>query len=244
VKKYLSHVNLNAIGSRGQEKIKLSKIAIIGLGGLGSPIIQYLVSSGIGRLTLIDDDIVEESNLNRQLIYNYSDIDNAKVDVAGNYAKSINANIIVEKLYQRLTDINIDKILDQSELIIDASDNFKTRFLLNKYCHSNKKSLISGSAIKMQGYLSVYKSGVDSAKPCFACFHDFNMMPSERSCSNQGVLAPFVGVIGTMMAVEAIKEIVCPENSIAGNLIYYNCLNNRYKTIQIPKRKNCKICNI
>jgi molybdopterin/thiamine biosynthesis adenylyltransferase len=244
VKKYLSHVNLNAIGSRGQEKLHLSKIAIVGLGGLGCPLVQYLSASGIGSFVLIDDDIVEETNLGRQIIYRHSDIDDAKIDIAEKYIKSVNDRVHIEKFFKRLTEQNAADVLQNTDLIIDASDNFNTRFVINNYCHQNNKILVSGSAIKMQGYLSVYKSGVDSTKPCFACFHDFDDMKSEKSCSNNGVLSPLVGVIGSMMAVEVIKEIVCPENSIAGNLVYYNCLNNRLKTIQIPKRPNCKICNV
>lgn len=241
MEKYLAQINLNVIGNRGQEKIFNSVVAIIGLGGLGSPIIQYLAASGVGRIIIIDDDVVELSNLSRQVIYSLDSVDKAKVDAAEIAAKTLNPEITVTKFFKRINAENIDLILKAAQIVVDASDNFQTRFLLNEYCHNNGKVLVSGAAIKMQGYLSVYKSGIDNSKPCFACFHQGDNFLHEKSCSRRGVLGAVVGSIGTMMAVEVIKEITMPEKSIAGTLLYYNALENRFKSIELVKQRDC-IC--
>jgi molybdopterin-synthase adenylyltransferase len=242
VSNYLSQINLKSIGKRGQAKIINTSIAVIGLGGLGSPIIQYLAAAGIGEMIIIDDDIIEASNLTRQVIYDSLDIDKAKVDVAELKAKSLNPEIKIQKFFKRVNADNVDQILHNVNIVIDASDNFTTRFMLNKYCHLNKKILVSGASIKMQGYLSVYKSGIDKSQPCFACFHQSDSFLNEKSCSNDGALGPVVGTIGTMMAVEVIKEISIPQSSIAGKLLYYNALDNRLKMIELNKRDGC-FCN-
>ncbi|MBL6784793.1 MAG: HesA/MoeB/ThiF family protein [Rickettsiales bacterium] len=239
--KFLSQINIKSIGKIGQEKIHKTSIALVGLGGLGSPILDYLSAAGIGCLKIIDDDIIEISNLSRQLIYNIHDIDEAKIDIAEKRAKLLNKDINIEKHFIRLNDSNINKILKDDDIIVDASDNFKTRYLLNQFCHDNAKILVSGSAIKMQGYLSVYKSGLDKLQPCFSCFHNIDDKYHERSCVNDGALGPVVGVIGCMMATEVIKEITMPDKSIAGDLIYYNAETNRFKTIKLAKRNDC-IC--
>jgi molybdopterin-synthase adenylyltransferase len=243
VEHYLSQTNIKAIGIRGQEKIFEAHIALIGLGGLGSPVIQYLAAAGIGNMIIVDDDIVEASNLTRQVIYNHSDIDKAKTDVAEARAKEISPDIKIQKFFKRLNKDNVNDMLNEVSIVIDASDNFQTKFLLNKYCHDNQKILVSGSSIKMQGYLSVYKSGVDKSKPCFACFHEGDNFQSEKSCSNNGALGAVVGAIGSMMAAEVIKEITMLSNSIAGTLLYYNALENRLKTIEMSKREGC-FCNV
>ena len=240
---YLSHINIKEFGKIGQEKISKAHIALIGLGGLGSPIIQYLAAAGIGEITIIDDDIIESSNLSRQVIYNINDIDKAKIDVAEQLIKRINPKVIINKFYKRLNQNNIDLLLNKASIIIDASDNFKTKFLLNKYSHHNIKIFISGSATKMQGYLSVYDSGNNHLSPCFECFHHGEHLNlSEKSCANNGILGPVVGVIGSLMAVEIMKAITMKENLIIGKMLYYNALNNRFKTINIEKRIDC-FCN-
>jgi molybdopterin/thiamine biosynthesis adenylyltransferase len=239
--KYQKHLLLKEIGHKGQEKITLAKILIIGLGGLGNPIIRYLASSGIGSLGLVDDDLIEISNLARQNNYLESDIDKSKVEISEKIAKEINPKIKIDSYFKRLDKHLLEKIGEGYDLVIDASDNFKTKFLLNEFCQKNNKILVSASFTGFKGYLSVYKTGVD--RPCFACLHPKEIsLEKDKACFSQGAFSPALGVIGSFMACEIIKE-VANINSLAGNLMVFDFINNKHRLVKLEKNKNCLICS-
>jgi len=242
MKKYKTHLLLKEIGQVGQEKIIKAKILVIGLGGIGNPLVRYLAASGVGNLGLIDDDYIEIDNLPRQNNFTISDIDKLKTEITAELLTKLNSELKLDIFSQRANRTLLTKIINNYQIIIDASDNFQTKFLLNDLAHKHKKIFISGSFLGFNGYLAVYKSGIDQSKACFRCFHHKNINQLEnRACFKQGVFAPAVGVIGNFMAVEALKEVI-GLNSSAGKLMIMNFLTNNHHMANLEKNPHCS-CN-
>jgi molybdopterin-synthase adenylyltransferase len=240
---YSRQIKIAGIGKQGQEKITDASIAIIGLGGIGVPILTYLAAAGIGEIMLIDDDLVEESNLARQVIYKKSDIGNFKVDVAYDYILRHFPSCKILPVNKRFVAIDDHVIPKQYQYIIDATDNFKTRFLIADYCHKHAKILFSGALQEATGYYGVYKSGIDKNLPCFRCMHQkMNKVTDERACFNQGVLGPAVATIGTMIATELLKEVTGFGADIAGKLVNIDFLRNKHRVIKLSKDSECEFC--
>ena len=242
IDRYSRQIILKKVGINGQKKLLKSSILIVGAGGLGSPIAIYLAAIGIGKIGIVDKDNVEISNLSRQIIFNTDDVNKKKSSVAINKLKKINPDIILESFNKNLTAININKIAKKFDLIIDGSDNFRTRFLINDYCLKNKKILVSGAISKFDG--QVYTFNFSKKKsPCLRCF--IPRMPRQLdidNCEYEGVLGPLAGIIGTIQANEAVKEIIGIGDSLCGSILIVDALKLTFRKVKLNKRSNC-FCN-
>ena len=224
----------------GQEKLANSKVSIIGLGGLGSPCSIYMAASGVGNLNLFDDDKVELSNLQRQIIFNSADLGEEKSSVAKDKLLNLNENIICNSHTQRVNENNINDLLEGSDCVIDCSDNFETRKAINKYCFETKKSLISGACVGWQGQIFILRFSCEDS-PCYECLFE-GIKEEDLSCRESSIFSPLAGLIGTYLAIEAIKNIL-ELNYSEDNFIEINSLNNEIKKRKIIKNSFCKICS-
>ena len=204
--RYSRHLLLKEVGEAGQIKLKSAKVAVVGCGGLGSPALLYLAASGIGQLTFIDDDEVELSNLQRQVMYKVNHLGQSKAKAAGKVLTSLNNQISLTPVHARLSAENLDALLADADFILDCSDNFKTRYLLNQYCLAKYKVLISGAAIATQGQVMVFD--FRSEGPCYACLFPEEGGQVSQNCDNFGVLSPLLGVIGSMQALYTVNMIL------------------------------------
>ena len=241
IERYSRQIILKKIGLTGQKKLLKSKVLIVGAGGLGSPIALYLAASGIGTIGIIDNDKVEISNIQRQIIFNSSDIKKNKSIVAAKKLKRINPNINILYFKNKLKKENINKILKNFDVIADGSDNFKTRFLVNDYCLKNKKILVIGAISKFDGHIYTFNF-LKKKSPCLRCF--IPRMPSnnEDNCEYEGVLGPLAGIIGSIQANEIIKEILGIGESLCGSILIINSLNLIFRKVKLKKRFKC-YCN-
>ena len=243
IDRYSRQIILKKVGIVGQKKLLKSSVLIIGAGGLGSPIAIYLAALGIGKIGIIDKDYVDLSNLSRQIIFETNDIKKSKSSAAITKLKKINPDIQLKSFNKNLTSLNINQVAKNFDLIIDGSDNFKTRFLINNYCVKNKKILISGAISKFDG--QVYTFNFTKKKsPCLRCF--IPKMPTEQpdadNCEFEGVLGPLAGIIGTIQANEAVKEILEIGDTLCGNILIIDALKLTFRKVKLNKRSNC-FCN-
>jgi adenylyltransferase/sulfurtransferase len=238
VKRYIAHINLKKIGSFGQKKIIDTKILIVGIGGLGSPVATYLASSGVSNIGIVDNDKIDISNLQRQILFNEKDVNKFKVDIAEKKLKKINSKIKIKKFKTKIDINNINKIAKQYDLIIDGTDSFKTKLLINDYCYKNKKILICGAISKFDGHVFVFNFKKKNS-PCLRCFMPDIPSSDMLDCQSEGVLSTLAGMVGVIMANETIREILNFENSLCGNILIINAENFLIKKIKLSKNKNC-----
>jgi molybdopterin/thiamine biosynthesis adenylyltransferase len=239
--RYARHIVLREIGGAGQKALKDSSVLVIGAGGLGAPALQYLAAAGVGTIGVIDDDVVENSNLQRQVIHTDARIGMAKVQSAAEAMTALNPNITVRPYQRRLTpDIATDLIADY-DLVLDGSDNFDTRYLVNEVCAKAGVPLISAALTQWEGQISLYDP--TSGTPCYQCI--FPQRPDQSlapSCAEGGVLGPLPGVLGAMMAVEAVKALTGAGEGLRGRLLIYDALYGETRTIIAKPRADCPIC--
>lgn len=241
--RYSRHILLPEIEYAGQEKLLNSHCLIIGAGGLGSPASIYLASSGIGKITICDFDDVDISNLQRQILHSDQSIGTNKALSASKFLNKVNSEIIITPIEKKL---NIDEMTDIAkdvDVIVDCSDNFETRYALNKIAFHLNKPLVSGAAIKFDGQISVFDFR-NATSPCYECLFPDSKTEAELRCADHGVFSPLVGMIGSIQAAEAIKIILNVGNSLMGRLLLLNSKDMTWKTIKIVKDKSCKICSI
>jgi adenylyltransferase/sulfurtransferase len=223
-------------------KLKSSSVLVVGCGGLGCPAALYLTAAGIGRLGLVDNDLVEKSNLQRQILHNESRIGKPKTQSAFETLKSINSNVILEPIETRLNRLNASEIISKYDIIIDGTDNAMARYLLSDVCVLNKKPLVSGSALRFEGQLTVYN--YDSNTPCYRCL--FPTPPpagTVTNCSDGGVIGVVPGIIGNLQALEAIKIAIGRRPTYAGHLLLFDGLMGSFRTVKIRDRKqDCISC--
>ena len=242
IERYSRQIILKKIGPIGQKKLLKSSVLIVGAGGLGSPIAIYLAGLGIGKIGIIDNDNVEISNLGRQIIFNMNDINKKKSIIAANKLKKINPDIIIKPFYKTLTKANINNISKNFDLIIDGSDNFKTRFLINDYCLEKKKILISGAISKFDRQVYTFNF-LKKNSPCLRCF--IPTMPDNPdidNCENEGIIGPLAGLIASIQANEVIKEILRIGNTLCGNILIVDALKLSFRKVKLHKRLDC-YCN-
>ena len=240
--RYSRQIILKKVGAVGQKKLLKSSVLIIGAGGLGSPIAIYLSALGIGKIGVVDRDKVEISNLNRQIIFENNDIKKKKSLAAINKLKKINPDIRFESFNKNLNLGNINKIAKKFDIIVDGSDNFKTRFLINDYCLQNKKVLISGAISKFDGQVYTFNFH-KKYSPCLRCF--IPIMPPNPdidNCEYDGVIGTMGGVVGTIQANEVIKEILKIGNSLCGYILIIDGLKLTFRKVKLNKRSDC-CCN-
>ena len=245
--RYARHILLKEIGGPGQQRLKAAAIAIVGMGGLGAPAALYLAAAGVGRLRLIDDDIVALSNLQRQILYRGNEVGAAKVEAAATALAALNPHIQFEARAERLTDENARDVLAGADIVLDGTDDFVTRFAVNAACHDLGIMLISGAVGRWDGQVATFKSGLtkhlppEQRLPCYRCLVP-HIPPGAETCAQVGIVGALTGVIGSMMALEAIKEIVGTGESLAGRLMIYDALATTNRTARLPRDPACPVC--
>lgn len=239
--RYSRQIMLPQVDLAGQEKLKAASALIIGLGGLGSPVAMYLAAAGVGRLVLCDHDIVELSNLQRQIAHDSSDLGKSKTESAAATLQALNPEVRLTLIEHKLEGQELDLHINEVDIVIDASDNFATRFLLNDACVRNKKPLVSGAAIRMEGQISVFHTE-NPDSPCYRCLYkdedDFT-----ETCSETGVLAPVVGIIGSIQATEALKMLLGIGQSLMGRLMILDAMTMEWRTLRLGKDPKCPVCS-
>lgn len=239
--RYSKQIILPEVGKEGQKKLLEAKVLIVGVGGLGSPISYYLTAAGVGIIGLIDADIVSLSNLQRQILHATDQIGNLKVNSAKDRLNKINPNVDIITYSEMLTKENAIEIIKNYDFVIDASDNFKTKYLINDTCYFLNKPTIFGSIFKFEGQLSVFN--LNEKSPCYRCvFPDTPSIKVSPNCSEVGVIGVLAGVIGTLQATEAIKLILNKGELLSGSLLVYDSLFTQFTTLKIKKQANCPLC--
>lgn len=235
-KKYSKQILLKQIGFAGQKKIFKSKVLVVGAGGLGCPLLIYLANFGVRNIGIIDDDIVEISNLNRQILFNHEDIGKYKVDRVKKKLQLINPKIILKTFKTRLNINNIKKIFSDFEIICDGSDNYTTRLLVNDYSKKMKKILISAAISRFNGQL--FKFDFKKKTPCYRCFMP-TIPPLEENCDTEGIASPVAGILGTLQANEVSKTILNVNSDLNGKMIVFDALKSSLRQIKILKNPDC-----
>lgn len=242
--RYIRHILLKEVGAQGQQKLLAARALIVGAGGLGSPILQYLAAAGVGVIGIADDDAVSLSNLQRQTIYRDEDVGAPKTARAREFARSLNPEIRIVAHNERIDAENASDRISAYDIVIDGVDNFATRHALNTACIAAKKPLVSAAIGRFEGQLSVFKPWAGPDFPCYRCFVPEAPSLEERiNCAEEGVLGPLAGVIGSMAALETIKEILTIGDSLAGRLVLYDGLAAKMRTVSLPRDPECVDCS-
>ncbi|MEX0277661.1 MAG: ThiF family adenylyltransferase [Ruegeria sp.] len=241
LERYARHIVLRELGGPGQKRLKMARVLVIGAGGLGAPALQYLAAAGVGTIGVIDDDEVENANLQRQVIHRDADIGMPKVFSAQQAMEAQNPNVVVLPYNRRLTEEIASDLFGDFDLILDGTDNFETRYLANRTAVALKKSLISGALSQWEGQLSVFDPATSG--PCYQCIFPEAPAPElAPSCAQAGVIGPLPGVIGSMMAAEAIKVITGAGQALRGEMVIYDALYGESRKISLSKRADCPVC--
>lgn len=242
LERYARHLVLPDFGGRGQVALARARVAVIGAGGLGSPCLLYLAAAGIGRLTIIDDDAVALSNLQRQVLFETADAGEMKAERAATHLHALNPHVETVAVPLRLDADNVDALLAGHDLIIDGCDSFATRLLVADSALALKVPLVSGAVGPFDGQVGVFK-GHDPALPCYRCLVGNPEDAPDRNCAAQGVLGALTGVIGSLMAMEAIREVSGFAPSSAGRITLFDALAGRFRSISLPKDPACPACS-
>lgn len=239
--RYVRHIVLRELGGPGQKKLKQARVLVIGAGGLGSPALLYLAAAGVGTIGVIDDDEVDAGNLQRQVIHRDADIGVGKVFSAERAMKAVNPYLEVKPYRRRLTDDIAADLIDEYDLVLDGTDNFETRYLANAVCVAQGKPLVSGALSQWEGQVSVFQPSV--AGPCYQCIFPEAPAPGlAPSCAEAGVLGPLPGVVGSMMAVEAVKLITGAGAVLRGEMLIYDALWGETRKFGLKRRDDCPVC--
>ena len=245
LERYARQAIMPAIGEEGQEKLLAARVLVVGAGGLGAPVILYLAAAGIGAITIIDNDNIARSDLNRQIIYRDGDVGSLKSCYAANAASALNPDIHISQLVARLHSGNVKQLVNSHDIVIDCTDNAKTRYLMGDAAHHCGKPLVFGGAVRMEGQISVFQSSVKGhfGSPCYRCV--FPSMPDEKQapgCSEAGILGPVVGLVGTLQALETIKLILGQPRTLTGRLLMIEGTGSDFMEIQTVARPDCSCC--
>ena len=239
IERFSRQIVLKDIGILGQKKILSSKVLIVGAGGLGSPVAEFLSRAGVGSLGIIDDDKISLSNLHRQSLYNTSDIGKFKVKIAKDKIKKINPNTKVTIYKIRLNNENFKKIINDYNYVVDGSDNFTTKFLLNDYCFKFKKVLITGAISKFDGHIFTFNFK-NKKVPCLRCFFQESEISDDLlNCESEGILGTVAGIVGTIQANEVLKKILNIGTGLDRYIFILDLLHLNFRKVKLKKRKNC-----
>ena len=243
VARYGRHLIRPEIGMEGQKRLKAASVLCVGTGGLGSPLLLYLAAAGVGRLGIVDFDVVDHSNLQRQVIHGTGDIGISKVASAAASVHSVNPEIDFHTHPVRMDATNILEVFGGYDIIADGSDNFATRFLVNDACHLAGKTLVSAAILRFEGQISTFKSHLGPEFPCYRCLYreapPAGLVPS---CSEGGVFGALAGVVGSLQAVEILKEAMAVGDTLAGRLMLYDALGAEFRTIRVKRDASCALC--
>ena len=238
--RYSRQIMLPQVGYEGQQKLLDSRVLIVGAGGLGSPVAMYLAAAGVGNLTIADDDDVDLSNLQRQILHRQRDLGRPKVESARDSIAALNPDVTVIPLQARVEGDRLAALVQDVDLVVDASDNFATRFAINQACVANRTPLVSGAAVRMEGQVAVFIPARDDS-PCYRCLYREGADPDE-TCADNGVLAPVVGIIGSVQALEAIKVLLGLGESLCGRLLVFDGLYGEWRGVKLRKDPGCPVC--
>ena len=238
--RYSRQIMLPELDIEGQEKLGKASVLVIGLGGLGSPAALYLAASGIGEITLVDDDVVDLSNLQRQIAHREATIGKPKVASAGNTIQQISSETCIHMIKHRLNGDDLLKAVGHADVVVDATDNIESRYQINDACLSARTPLVSGAAIRMEGQVAVFDPR-ESDSPCYRCLYDQGDS-DNLNCADNGVLAPVVGIIGTIQAMEAIKIISGIGETLCGYVLYMDAKHMEWRRLKLPKNPRCLSC--
>lgn len=238
--RYSRQIMLPAVEFDGQQRLLNARVMIIGLGGLGSPVAMYLAAAGVGHLVLNDDDKVDLSNLQRQILHTGNDLGSRKTHSAKSTLAALNPDVEVETIDRRLSKQDLHDAIADVDVVVDASDNFATRFLINDACVAEGKPLVSGAAIRMEGQVTVFPN--DGVGPCYRCLYK-DQGELQETCSESGVLAPIVGVIGSIQALETVKILLNVGNTLQGRLLLFDGTALEWREIRLKKDPACPICS-
>lgn len=242
LERYARHIILREIGGPGQERLRRATVAVVGAGGLGAPALLYLAAAGVGRLRIMDDDAVSLSNLQRQVIFATADLGRPKVEAAAERLTALNPDVVVEPATTRLTASTADALLGDVDLILDGSDNFATRRLTNAEAIARRIPLVFGAIGQWEGQVSVFE--VAKGGPCYAClFPEDPAKGLAPSCAEAGVLGALAGVVGSMMAVEAVKRLAGAGEPLSGALLLYDALAAEWRKVRFKRRGDCAACS-
>ncbi|MDT8311007.1 MAG: molybdopterin-synthase adenylyltransferase MoeB [Methylophaga sp.] len=239
--RYSRHILLPHLEYEGQQKLLDSRVMIVGLGGLGSPVALYLAASGIGKLLLVDDDVVELTNLQRQIVHRQTSVGQLKTDSAAITLRDLNNEIEIECLAMRPDAKMLDKLLADIDVVVDCTDNFDSRFVLNRHCRANKTPLVSAAAIRWEGQISVFDPRQPDA-PCYRCLYDDEGGNTPQSCAENGVLSPMLGLMGSIQAIETIKLLTAAGQTLAGRVLMIDALTLQIREMRLPQDPACPVC--
>lgn len=239
--RYSRHILLSQIGYEGQEKLTKSHVLIVGAGGLGAPAALYCAASGVGKLTICDFDTVDLSNLQRQIIHTTQSVGMNKAVSAQQTLYEINPEILVQTVQQKSSEAQFTELAKNADVVLDCSDNFATRYALNRVCLALKKPLVSGAAVRFEGQITVFDFR-NADTPCYHCLFPDNGEETDLRCATNGVFSPLVGMIGTAQAAEALKLLMNIGESLQGRLLLLDALSMEWRTIKLKRDSACKVC--
>ena len=244
LERYARHIVLREVGGAGQAKLLAARVLVIGAGGLGSPVIVYLAAAGVGTLGIVDFDAVSLSNLQRQIAHQSRSVGEAKTSSAARTIRALNPDVRVEEQNCRITADNAHELIAAYDIVADGSDNFPTRFLVNDASYFARRTLVSAAVTEFDGQLATFKAFErERGYPCYRCLFPEAPPPgSAPSCSETGILGAAAGVMGTLQALEVMKEIIGVGESLAGQLLIYDALTTRFRKVKVPPDPACALC--
>lgn len=247
LERYSRHILLKEIGGEGQQKLLKARVLVVGAGGLGAPTLLYLAAAGVGTIGIADSDIVTLSNLQRQIAYGLEDVGKLKITCVQARLSALNPDVKIIPHAQRIDDLNADQIISGYDIVVDGSDNFTTRFTVNDSCHRLKKTLVSGALQQFNGLLSTFKSFIKNDEnqfhPCYRCF--MPAIPARDhapNCSDEGILGAVAGVLGSLQAVEVIKDLTGAGEGLVGRLLVYEGLSGKFRISVLKRDTACPLC--
>ncbi len=243
IRRYARHILLPEVGGTGQARLLAARVLVIGAGGLGSPALLYLAAAGVGTIGIIDDDDVDLSNLQRQIVHDTGSVGRPKVESAAARLRALNPEIAIETHRARLDASNAAGVIARYDLVLDGSDNFATRFLVADACHLIGRPLVSAAVLRFEGQISTFKSHLGPPHPCYRCLHPAPPPPGlVPSCAEAGVFGAVTGVLGALQATEALKELAGIGEGLSGRLILWDALAGTFRTVRLRRDPHCPLC--
>jgi molybdopterin/thiamine biosynthesis adenylyltransferase len=243
IQRYARHILLPEVGGEGQARLMEAKVLVVGAGGLGSPLLLYLAAAGVGTIGLVDDDTVDLSNLQRQIVHTTPSVGLPKVDSAAETLAAINPEVTLVRHAERLSVANAMSLIGDYDIVADGTDNFATRFLINDACYFAKRPLVSAAILRFDGQVSTFKAHEEGENPCYRCL--YREPPPEGqipTCAETGVLGALCGMVGSLQATEVIKEILQIGDSLSGSLVIYEGLGTTFRKIKVRRDPGCPLC--